>query len=310
MHGFTELSEKKTIQLKKKIEFNLKDWKIYTDKNRLRVNSKYFDHNLQNNDPKILFIGDSVPFGFGVNYENSIPGNIDSINKKLISINGAIPSYSISQSVKKYQDEFINLKNVKYIYFQTFNPVNMYVLYGKKWDEKKNWYNHLNTFYKNIFFFKYDKIPIWGDVNFFKILRKIYILYFFEIPEIIDNQADEFSDLRFINHINKELNKLYNLLNKNTVLILAPVTTPLHLKKKNNILKSKIESDENVNRLRIINLINEQIKSFQKKNVIYFDTIKILKKYENEKIFIDDCCHLSKNGALKISEHLNEILNE
>ena len=26
-------------------------------------------------------------------------------------------------------------------------------------------------------------------------------------------------------------------------------------------------------------------------------------KYENEKIFIDDCCHLSKNGALKISEH-------
>ena len=55
-------------------------------------------------------------------------------------------------------------------------------------------------------------------------------------------------------------------------------------------------------------MLNEVLKDFSsKKNVIFLDTISILKK-GSEDNFIDNCCHLSKKGADMLSSHLSTIL--
>ena len=108
-------------------------------------------------------------------------------------------------------------------------------------------------------------------------------------------QAKE-SDKRYKKHIKKELNKLYQEINNiNAKLIIAPVTIPSHAKNKNFY------------HLRAVNMLNEVLKDFSKKNVIFFDTISILKK-GSENNFIDNCCHLSIKGADVVSSHLSTIL--
>ena len=72
---------------------------------------------------KVIFLGDSVPFGWGVNYEDSIPGAFEKINKKFTVINAAVPSYTIKQSVDKFIEELKDVKNINYIYISNFNEI-------------------------------------------------------------------------------------------------------------------------------------------------------------------------------------------
>ena len=301
--GFTELVENNRVTLKKETDFNYKEqFFIYTDKNRLRSNGVVSDskiNNIENEEPKILFIGDSVPFGWGVSNQDSIPGIYQKMNNKLISINGAIPSFSLSQSIERFEIEFSEIKNIKYIYLQIYDPVHQYYGFGKKWDEKMNFNNQSMILYQqNLFLFKYDEIPFYGELNFLKILQKIYIRYFFQLSDIDNRETTEESDKRFVDHINRQLEKLYDQLNQDTILIIAPVTTPDLV---NNIYNKRV---------RIINLLNEQLKKFNKENVIYFNLVNKLKNYKDEELFIDNCCHLSVNGNLRAAEELSKILSE
>ena len=99
--SFTEITNSNFLNLKKNISLK-EDISIFTDINRLRVREEAFNHNLNDNSNKIIFLGDSVPFGWGVNYEDSIPGAFEKINKKFTVINAAVPSYTIKQSVDKF----------------------------------------------------------------------------------------------------------------------------------------------------------------------------------------------------------------
>jgi len=304
-HNYVEVLSDKNINLKKNVNSKIDDWVIYTDKNRLRVNSQNFNHNLKENVSKIIFIGDSVTFGYGVDYNESIPGIIQNLNSSLLSVNAAVPSYSIVQSVEKFEKEFKYVKNIKYVFLKIYNPTDMYLMFGKKWSKELNWFNHLNFLNKDKFIYKYTNLPIWGEINFFKILRKIHIMYFFKTSEYNDNKRDRSSDLRFTNHIKDELNKLTSLLNNDTILILTPVVSPYII---NENLKSEKITDIEKSRIEIINLFNSQLLSFKKQNVIFFDTIKILKQNNKKDLFIDECCHLSQLGSEIISQNLHIML--
>ena len=94
--SFTEITNNNFLNLKKNTSSKVgEDISIFTDINRLRVREETFNHNLNDNSNKIVFLGDSVPFGWGVNYEDSIPGAFEKINKKLTVINASVPSYTI-----------------------------------------------------------------------------------------------------------------------------------------------------------------------------------------------------------------------
>ena len=53
-----------------------------------------------NNKNQIFFLGDSFTYGFGVDYEDSIPGQIDKkTNNKFKIVNFAVPGYSPSMNL-------------------------------------------------------------------------------------------------------------------------------------------------------------------------------------------------------------------
>ena len=149
--NFTEITNDNSLNLKKNVSLK-EDISIFTDINRLRVKKENFNHNLNDNSNKIIFLGDSVPFGWGVNYEDSIPGNFEKINKKFTVINAAVPSYNFKQSVDKFIEEFKNVKNINYIYISNFNPLDLYLMFGERWDESLNWSNQQKAPLRRYFF--------------------------------------------------------------------------------------------------------------------------------------------------------------
>ena len=69
-----------------------KSYNVFIDKNGFRI--KNFDYKKAPNE-KVLFLGDSFTYGFGVNYEDSIPGVLESkIGNQYDIINFGVPGYS------------------------------------------------------------------------------------------------------------------------------------------------------------------------------------------------------------------------
>ena len=92
-------------------------YNVKTDKNGFRIGK-----NLKTkSDEKILFLGDSFSYGFGVNYEKSIAGLIrKKTNYKFEIINFAAPGYSPSMNLYKLKEylkknEDLKIKKVFYI---------------------------------------------------------------------------------------------------------------------------------------------------------------------------------------------------
>ena len=299
--NYTEITNDNSLNLKKNVSLK-EDISIFTDINRLRVKKENFNHNLNDNSNKIIFLGDSVPFGLGVNYDDSIPGNFEKINKKFTVINAAVPSYTFKQSVDKFIEEFKNVKNINYIYISNFNPLDLYLMFGEKWDESLNWANHPEYLVQDIFFYKYKSLPIWGEISLFKILRKIYVIKFFEIPNNIIYQRNSDTDKKFIKYTISELERLGKNIHEDTIVIFTPIVSPL------NFYKGNLEDKINNERLDLINKVNNSLKLYNKNNFIYFDIIETLNSFNEQDLFIDDCCHLTPFSALKIAENLNKLI--
>ena len=124
------------------------EWQVVTNPQRLRIDPRnrqlYGDlctqaFNYLSCNESVLFIGDSVPFGWGVNAEHSLPEIWKEFDKESIVRNGAIPSYSLRQSLHRLRIEFADLKNVRSIYLQIYDPVGQYARLGQSWDENDNW---------------------------------------------------------------------------------------------------------------------------------------------------------------------------
>ena len=230
--SFTEQTENGRITLKKNHTSNMDDqWTIFTDKNRFRVETSIINKEIDKGRPKILLIGDSVPFGWGVDYENSMSGFLEKKLTRMTLYNGSIPSFSLAQSVERFEKEFKDIKNIKFIYLQIIDPAIQYNYMKGNWTEDVNWSNIVYVLdLKDKFLFKYDKLPIYGEINFLKIIQKIYLKYFFNFKHKNFKIRDENSDRRFVNHVNNQLNKIHKLVDKETVIILSPAV--LNPKKK------------------------------------------------------------------------------
>ena len=189
--------------------------------------------------------------------------------------------------------------------FRSFNPLDLYLLFGEKWNDDINWSNYLQYFSKDLFFFKYKRIPLWGDISSFKILRKFYIINFFRFNKTTKYNKTKTSDENFINYFTDQLNRLKNLNLENSIIIFTPILTPLNLKNYDEI-ENEIEKEK----LDLINNINLNLKKYNNKNFIFLDIVSLMKNQKIDQIFIDDCCHLSSFGAKIIAENINLIIND
>ena len=299
--AFTEI-DNNFMNLKKNGAYS-SNIKVFTDKNRLRVKENGYQTDLNNKNSKIVLIGDSVPFGWNLNYKDSIAGHLENFNNTYQIINASVPSYSPKQSTRKFLNEFLKVKNIEYVYISNFNPIDLYLLFGEKWNDEINWSNYINFFSEDLFFFKYKKLPIWGEINFFKIMRKVYVLKFFEMPEYKNSKRSFVSDKKIINLYTDQLKKIKSKKFKSTKFIFTPILSPLHLKKNFELL-SNFEKEK----IEIINKINSNLKNYEDTNFIFLDLVSILHDYNSQDIFIDSCCHLSSEGSRIVANEINQII--
>ena len=108
-------------------------YKVYTDNN----GNRYFKNKKEKNlNPKIIFLGDSFAYGFGLNYNESIPGIISKkVNNEYDVLNFAVPGYSPSMNyykLKQYLDNNKSIKISKIIYLLDLTDVH---------DEANRWKN-------------------------------------------------------------------------------------------------------------------------------------------------------------------------
>ena len=268
-----------------------KNWRIYTSEERIRVGTS---KKINTKNDIFLFLGDSVPFGWGVDYENSLPFYFQKLNQNLNVINGAIPSYSLNQAVERFFIEFKDYKNLKYVYLQIYDPAPIYAFLGDKWETEDNWV----TLHKYIF--RENKIidlsiPLYGELHFQKFLKKkIYRIKIKKLKQIKTSQKSEF---KYLKHIDDNINRIYNYLNERGIkLILTPIIVP----------NKSFENLDNQSKKSII-LLNNTFENFAINNegVEFF---KISDKLIfDSKNFIDKCCHLSEKGASLMAKELTQI---
>ena len=304
IRNFTEkVNDKRVFTLKRNFSENInKQWSVISSNERLRISkydvktSNYLSES--NFDEKFLFLGDSVPFGWGVNAEESLPYLFQKYNKDLVVLNAALPSYSLAQSVERYEKEFKNLKSLKFIFLQIYDPVEQYSILGINWNVDDNWANHSKQVLRPYNLIDI-KLPFYGEPLFYDYFK--IKLYRIKRKKLKESPYDDKSDYKFVSHINSSLNKINNLIkDKKIFFIISP--TVINNSSINNLSKSH---------LRTLKMQNKNLKEFSErnKNVYYFDVSSQL-NLDPKKTFIDLCCHLSDKGADLVAKELTKLITK
>jgi hypothetical protein len=270
---------------------------IYTDYVGSRIpynNSQLLNNSNYNKNKKVkfLFLGDSVPFGYGLIAEESFPYLFLSKNKIYQIINGAVPSYSLAQSIARFDIEFKKIKNIKYIYLQVFDPISQYAIFQGDWLPTDNWYFTPIRTFEVCKVIKNEKYNFINKLNTFVLIAKIKRrINWCPIKPMTDE-----SDQKYLSPIKQQIDELIKI-NKDikAQLIIAPaVVSPDSIKTLNKSYK------------RALNLMNNYLEHRSKKNeFIFFDSRKFL---DLETDFID-FVHLSFFGGEKVANYLNSLIN-
>jgi len=318
VHGITERTyDERFITLKKNLNFKKlgpdyevhghPDWSIITSNYRTRISEKEINLNKFEDEsiPKILFLGDSLPFGWGIDAEFTIPYLFGEKNINYFSINGGVPSYTLSQTAERFKKEFKEIKNIKYVYIQVYN-VTQYGSLGTLWKETDNWFNQRainiplrsNKWLENSLKIK---IPFYGRPQLFILSEKLLLLS--RNKELHFNYPSIKSDEKYVLHIESKLREILEQVNSiNAKLIIA---TPANINYNN-------EHDNEIAYYhhRALKMFIETLKKFAKDNdTYYFDVMKLLTTGESiDKNFIDTI-HLSKIGSDKIASALSKLLD-
>jgi hypothetical protein len=294
VRDFTELvPDQRFVTMKKEYDLIVKEgtgnWRVTTNSIGTRVPPSFSISGLLSPTPKFLFMGDSVPFGWGLDGEDSVANLLAEQHSTYVFINGAIPSYSLAQAVSRYEHEFRELTNVKYIFLQIYDPVSQYALMGSNWNENDNWTN---------FPAKVAALNCFGNINeyklnFFKLLSKACLRF---IRRNTTKPTTSESDERLARHVRDQLKELKALAPLNAHLVVAPVTpSPRGLK--------ALNSDY----LHSLNIVNNALElSCQEFKCFFVDTRAFL---ISDSDFIDECCHLSRQGSEKLRIRISSIIN-
>ncbi len=294
VRAFTELvPDDRFVTMKKEFDLMVKEgrgsWRVTTNFIGARVPPSFSSSALLSTIPKFLVIGDSVPFGWGLDAKDSVANLLAEHHSTYVFINGAIPSYSLAQTVSRYEHEFRGLNNVQYIFLQIYDPVSQYALMGSNWNENDNWTN---------FPAKVATLNCLGNagsskLNFVKLASKAYFRF---IGCNIFEPTTSDSDERLAGHIRNQLKKLKDLAPLNAHLVVVPVTpSPRGLKALNN------------DYLHSLNIVNNALALFcQEFECSFIDTRTFL---VSDSDFIDECCHLSRQGSDKLRTRISSIIN-
>lgn len=288
-------------------------WTINTDANGFRCGANSYFKEKDN----IVFLGDSVPFGYGVNAEESIPSIFYNLMKKegyvkYGVINAAIPSYSLYQAIKRYEYEIGGKFPVKYIILQVYDPVSQFLIWGNKWDKKMCWTSKdmvLSTKAisgENKYNFVTELIRRYSFIYHIIYKTKLKFKKIHNSVLLLKRDKENFS---FFEKENLSvLNDFYSLLKRNNITLFILPVNPTKPLSNYSAAEIKYLDAESKALLTIIEWFNQILREFTAthKDVYYLDIISYFDKIGRDALFIDNCCHLSAYGAQKEAEFIFE----
>jgi hypothetical protein len=258
-------------------------WEISTDAFGFRSGAQ-----ITNPDcPSVIFIGDSVPFGYGGPGRASMPSklfeHLQKANDPRCVINAAIPSYSLFQAVARFEREILGKFKINALYLQIIDPALQFARFGAQWRPDIDWTTAPTVAKER------EYVASIGIVR--NALRQFGIL----------KTVDQDSLDRYRLEIRRELERLHDMAVQADVkqLVVAPVTVPA---------SSYRQYPEQVQ--VAFDAINDEFSKFagRHQDTTFVDTIKLLRSYPNDEIFLDRCCHLTERGNDLVAEQLTKIL--
>ena len=252
--------------------------------------------------PNIVFIGDSTPFGWGVSDNGSLPSQfferLQEHSPSFGVVNAALPSYALAQAVARYEQEIHGRMAVDTVYLQIYDPASQLAARGARWQPSDNWTNY--PYVSKSFLYRHSAAVVMlaelpsplninvGGAN--------------SLVETFD-PSDAATARRVQVHVRTELERLLAMSKMDGVrhLIVAPTTLPTR----------SYHDWYSRSRLDAIELVNQCLKDFASAHhneVIFADTISLLRSYPEADVFIDRCCHLSERGNGIVADYLITLL--
>lgn len=89
----------------------------------------------------IAFVGDSVPFGWGIPDEATVPSRFEALLHRhglgdMGVLNAAVPSYTLHQAVEHFQRVVAGRYPLHSVVFQTFDPALQFSILGENWNPR------------------------------------------------------------------------------------------------------------------------------------------------------------------------------
>ena len=279
--------------------FRVKDWFLSFDAFGFRRGQQTVSASDQ---PHIVFLGDSVPFGWGVSDHESLPSQFFAqLQAHALAfgvINAALPSYALAQAVARYEYEIHGRLAVDTVYLQIYDPASQLATRGSRWQPSDNWMNF--PYVSKSFLARYSATVVLGEGLLARF--NIAVGSAHSLRETFD-PADAVTTKRVQVHVRAELERLLALSKADGVrhMVVAPITIPA----------SSRHEHYSRSRLAAIDLVNQGLREFATPypdEVIFADTISLLRSYPETDVFIDRCCHLSARGNGIVAEYLLTLL--
>ena len=349
--GFTAIPNYTNTNYKSQVSsfnsFKFREWFLSFDSFGFRRSKQTESSSGQRN---IVFIGDSVPFGWGVSDDSSLPSQFfERLQKNSVSImasaavtapvlspstaaleerkmqglrrqtagpqgadmvsaaenamsfgvvNAALPSYALAQAVARYEHEIHGRMAVDAVYLQIYDPASQIALRGSHWQPSDNW---MNAPYVGTSFWSRHSAAI---VIAEGVASRLNIR-FGGVESLVEtfDPNDTATTKRVHAHVRAELERLLALSKTDGMrrLIIAPVTIPAR----------SLEGYYSRSRLSAIELVNQDLRDFASSHnneVIFADTISLLRRYPEADVFLDRCCHLTERGNGIVAEYLITLL--
>lgn len=317
-----ELSRQIYQDVKKRLKIiphNFTGWRSYPNQKlkTISINENGLrDKSIQNFDNKknCILLGGSVAWGFGASSnENILSFKIEEILKKKYNINFNVinlaeQSYSSIEELNSFIFSFHELNPSVVIIFSGCNDIN---------------YEYLNQYKKNFLYEDFLNFYLWGDKigifrerNFSKILGKVVFKFFKKDKKINDEFyyfKKPYQNRIALKMYNSKVDFIKNLCDAKKIPVFNILQPDLLFKK----IKSKFEKSyeqfqpidrKNFTKEKYLNLENEIFNTT--KDTKYFKNLNLLRCFDefNETIFIDRN-HVADKGYQIIAEKISIFMS-
>lgn len=268
---------------------------VYTDENGFRIPNHHYKY--KDNNDSIIFFGDSVAFGNGVEEQKTFIGLLRENYKNLNLYNLSLPGYQIKDHLKnfKYINQFHKVKKV--IYVLTLNDIDILSnleVFKENNENKKNDLNFIDYLKKNYFFYK---------LNVF--LRNKSYLYAYFKGIITDPSKRWFSYDYNLYKNDKLLNNFEHFIDSFLI-----QTTIKKIEFTVIILPYEFQTRNGNCNYDLLIPQNKIKKILQKKMIKFYDfTNKFCEQLDVKELYYKfDPMHLSEKGHFLVYNYLNETI--